>query len=82
MLPHMNRNLNSEELDRGKKEGKQCGRSDNPNSFFFFFFVLFWKAQKKVEVFVLCRIDQDGRALLVPLQKSGNYLKNFFKSRI
>jgi hypothetical protein len=41
MLPHMNRNLNSEELDRGKKEGKQCGRSDNPNSFFFFFcFVL------------------------------------------
>jgi len=64
MLPQMNRNLNSEELDRGRKKGKQCGRSENPNSFLFFCF-----AQKKVEVFVLCRIDQDARALLVPLQK-------------
>jgi hypothetical protein len=79
MLPQMNRNLNSEELIRGRKKGKQCGRSDNPNSFLFF---LLWKAQKKVEVFVVCRIDQDAGALLVPLQKSGNYLKNFFKSSI
>jgi hypothetical protein len=29
----MNRNLNSEELDRGTKKGKKCGRSDNPNFF-------------------------------------------------
>jgi hypothetical protein len=36
MLPQMNRNLNSEELDRGRKKGKQCGRSDNQNSFLFF----------------------------------------------
>jgi hypothetical protein len=36
MLPQMNRNLNSEELDRGRKKGKQSGRSDNPNSFLFF----------------------------------------------
>jgi hypothetical protein len=37
MLPQMNRNLNSEELVRRRKKGKQCGRSDNPNSFLFCF---------------------------------------------